>query len=140
MSDFRFGRLMEVKEKLLEHKQGELESARSAVETLAAGIISMEKEIADRYNGMASRGMTGEEFALLIGHLAYLDGRKASMREEKEKGDVRVQVLRSQLLSLATELKMFEKLKLKALQAAKIAGRRKEQKIMDDLALRTEAK
>ena len=63
----------------------------------------MEEEIADRYNGMVSRCMTGEQFSLLIGHLAYLDGRKAAMREEKEKTDKRINALRRELLGLTME-------------------------------------
>jgi flagellar export protein FliJ len=84
--------------------------------------------------------MTGEQFSLLIGHLAYLDGKKAAMREEKEKTDERISAVRRELLGLTMEVKMFEKLKVKALQAAKIAAHRKEQKMMDDLALRVEGK
>jgi len=140
MFNFRFNRLMEIKEKLREHKQGELESAIAASETLMRRIRTMEEEIVNRYNGMVSRCMTGEQFSLLIGHLAYLDGKKAAMREEKEKTDERISAVRRELLGLTMEVKMFEKLKVKALQAAKIAAHRKEQKMMDDLALRVEGK
>ena len=140
MFNFRFSRLMEIKEKLREHKQGELESAIAASETLMHRIRAMEEEIVNRYNGMVSRCMTGEQFSLLIGHLAYLDGKKAAMREEKEKTDERISAVRRELLGLTMEVKMFEKLKVKALQAAKIAAHRKEQKMMDDLALRVEGK
>ena len=140
MSDFRFSRLMEIKEKLREHKQREMESVVAAAGALTRGIRVVEEEIADRYNGMVGRCMTGEEFSLLTGHLAYLDDRKAAMRNEKEKADMRVNVLRRELLDLTTELKMFEKLKLKALQAARTAGHRKEQKMMDALAVRAEGK
>ncbi len=140
MSDFRFNRLMEIKEKLREHKQQELEKATAAAGTLTRAIRAIEEEIAERCNGMARLCMTGEEFSLLIGHLAYLDGRKAALRAEKEKADMLVDALRCELLSLTTELKMFEKLKSKALQAARIAGHKKEQKMMDGLALRVERK
>jgi len=140
MFNFRFNRLMEIKEKLREHKQGELESAIAASEKLMRRIRTMEEEIVNRYNGMVSRCMTGEQFSLLIGHLAYLDGKKAAMREEKEKTDERISAVRRELLGLTMEVKMFEKLKVKALQAAKIAAHRKEQKMMDDLALRVEGK
>ena len=140
MFNFRFNRLMEIKEKLREHKQGELESAIAASETLMHRIRAMEEEIVNRYNGMVSRCMTGEQFSLLIGHLAYLDGKKAAMREEKEKTDERISAVRRELLALTMEVKMFEKLKVKALQTARIAAHRKEQKMMDDLALRAERK
>jgi flagellar export protein FliJ len=131
---------MEIKEKLREHKQGELESAVAASETLMRRITAMEEEIVDRYNGMLSRCMTGEQFSLLIGHLAYLDMKKAAVREEKEKTDKRVNALRRELLALTMEVKMFEKLKKKALQAARIASARSERKMMDDLASRAEGK
>ena len=140
MFNFRFSRLMEIKEKLREHKQGELESAIAASETLMHRIRAMEEEIVNRYNGMVSRCITGEQFSLLIGHLTHLDGKKAAMSEEKEKTDKRINALRKELLGLTMEVKMFEKLKVKALQAARIASARKEQKMMDDLALRAERK
>ena len=140
MFNFRFSRLMEIKEKLREHKQGEMESAIAASETLMHRIRAMEEEIVNRYNGMVSRCITGEQFSLLIGHLAYLDGKKAAMRAEKEKTDKRINALRRELLALTMEVKMFEKLKKKALQAARIASARNERKMMDDLASRVEGK
>jgi len=140
MFNFRFSRLMEIKEKLREHKQGEMESAIAASETLMHRIRAIEEEIVNRYNGMVSRCITGEQFSLLIGHLAYLDGKKAAMRAEKEKTDKRINALRRELLALTMEVKMFEKLKKKALQAARIASARNERKMMDDLASRVEGK
>ena len=140
MYSFRFSRLMEIKEKLREHKQRELESAIAASGALMAGILAVKEEIADRYNGMVSRRMTGEEFSLLIGHLAHLDGKQTGMKQQKEKTDSRINALRKELLGVTMELKMFEKLKSKALQAARVAGHRKEQKMMDDLAARSERK
>ncbi len=140
MSSFRFSRLMEVKEKLREHKQRELESATAGSDALARGIRAMEEEVADRYNGMISRCITGEEFSFLLGHLAYLDGKKTAMMEEKDRTDKRINALRRELLGLSVELKMFDKLKLKALQATRTAVHKKEQKMMDDLAIRSERK
>lgn len=136
MFRFRFSRLAEIKEKLLEQKQEELEKAIAVVGALTQGIRAAEEETARRCEGMVSRCMTGEEFSLLMGHLAYLDKRKAAMREEKTREDGRVETLRKELMGLATELKMFEKLKAKDSQAAKTAERKKEQKLMDEMAER----
>ncbi len=140
MSNFRFSRLLEIKENLREHKQGEMESAVAASERLMLKILAMEEEIVSRYNGLVSRCVTGEQFSLLIGHLAYLDKKRTATREEKEKTDKRINALKKELLGLTMEVKMFEKLKSKDLQAARVAAHRKEQKMMDDLALRTEGK
>ncbi len=136
MFRFRFRRLAEVKEKLLEHKRQELEMTVAAVAALRQGIADVEKETAERYEGMVGRSLTGEEFSLLMGHLAFLDSRKKAMREEKKKTDVRVGILRKELAGLAAELKMFEKLRLKDFQAARLLDRKKEQKVMDELASR----
>jgi flagellar export protein FliJ len=134
MFRFRFAKLMEVKEKLLESKQEELKRAISASGALARGIHVVEEESARRCEAMVNRCMAGEQFSLLMGHLAYLDRRKAAMVEEKKREDGQVETLRKELSGLAAELKMYEKLKLKDLQAARMAERRKEQKVMDGLA------
>jgi len=51
-----------------------------------------------------------------------------------------VSTIRQELLALEMELKILEKLKAKALQAARKVRNRKEQRVMDDLALRIEGK
>lgn len=138
MLKFRFGRLMEVKEKVLEHRQRELETALAAVSLLAGRIHAIEKEIAYHHHDMTVRCLTGKEFSLLISHLAYLDGEKTTVTTEKKNADGLVDRLRKELSALAVELKMFEKLKSKALQAERKRDRKKEQKVLDELALRIE--
>ncbi len=140
MSDFRYDRLLEVKEKLLEHKQSELEIAIASVAAVVSDIEKVEKETADTYDQITSRCLTGKELSILIGYLSYLDERKASLYEEKEKRETRVSTIRQELQALEMELKILEKLKAKALQAARKVRNRKEQRVMDDLALRIEGK
>jgi flagellar export protein FliJ len=140
MSDFRYDRLLEVKEKLLEHKQTELEIAIASVAAVVSDIEKVEKETTDTYEQITSRCLTGKELSILTGYLSYLDERKASLREEKEKRETRVSTIRQELQALEIELKILEKLKAKALQAARKVRNRKEQRVMDDLALRIEGK
>jgi flagellar export protein FliJ len=140
MSDFRYDRLLEVKEKLLEHKQSELEIAIASVAAVVSDIEKVEKETADTYDQITSRCLTGKELSILTGYLSYLDERKASLYEEKEKRETRVSTIRRELQALEMELKILEKLKAKALQAARKVRNRKEQRVMDDLALRIEGK
>jgi len=140
MSDFRYDRLLEVKEKLLEHKQSELEIAIASVAAIVSDIEKVEKETADTYDQITSRCLTGKELSILTGYLSYLDERKASLYEEKEKRETRVSTIRRELQALEMELKILEKLKAKALQAARKVRNRKEQRVMDDLALRIEGK
>jgi len=140
MSEFRFNRLLEIKEKLLEHKQTELEIAIASVAAVVSDIEKVEKETTDTYAQITSRCLTGKELSILTGYLSYLDGRKATLYEEKEKRETLVSTIRKELQALEIELKILEKLKAKALQAARKARNRKEQRVMDDLALRIEGK
>ncbi len=84
--------------------------------------------------------MTGEEFSTVTGYLNYLDGRKLTFLKEKGRREERVDGLRADLLALSIELKMLEKLEVKDLAAFKKIGNKKQQKAMDDLALRNERK
>jgi flagellar export protein FliJ len=131
---------MEVKEKLLEHKQRELETALAAVADLVSRARAIEGQIAEQYNDMVARCITGKEFSLLVGYLTYLDGKKATIEGLKDKADARVNLLRAKLSGLAIEVKMLEKLRSKDLREARKADSRREQKMMDDLALRIEGK
>jgi len=129
---------MEVKEKVLEHKQRELETAIAVASMLSGRIHAIEKEIAYHHHDMTVRCLTGKEFSLLISHLAYLDGKKMTARTEKKRADGRVDTLRKELSALATELKIFENLKSKAVQTERKRDRKKEQKLLDEMALRRE--
>lgn len=140
MSEFRYSRLLEVKEKLLEHKQSELEIAIASVAAVVSQIEKVERETADTYDQLTSRRLTGRELSMITGYLSYLDGRKAALFKEKEERENCVSTLRGELRALEIELKILEKLKAKALQAARKARNRKEQRVMDDLALRIERK
>ena len=140
MSEFRYNRLLEVKEKLLEHKQTELEIAIASVAAVVSEIENVARETADTYDQLTSRPMTGRELSILTGYLSYLDEKKARLYEEKGKREARVSTLRSELQALEIELKILEKLKAKALEVLRKARNRKEQRVMDDLALRIEGK
>jgi flagellar FliJ protein len=133
---FRFERLIEVKEKLVEHKQQEMERTAAEAAALAQKAADISKEISGRYDEMSSRCVTGEEFSMLLGSVLYLDVQKAATLKEKANREARVDALRAELIGLMVELKVFEKLKIRAFRAAKKVLARKEQKLMDDLAAR----
>ena len=139
MSKFRYSRLIEVKEKLLKKKQAELEMAISAVDDIAKEMRTVGQAIEDGYGSMTERCISGTDFAVLKDYLEYLDRHLKVLAEERERRNKRVVALRLELMVLATELKMLEKLKVKAVRAFRKAENRKEQKTMDDIALRTEA-
>jgi flagellar export protein FliJ len=136
MSDFRYARLMEVKEKFLEEKQRELDVAITALRAVMEEIDGVQRETAGTCNDMTTRCLTGKELSVLVGYLAYLDTKKASLCEERTEGEEHLNAIRTALWDLEIELKMLEKLKTKALRMVKKAQNKKEQKLMDELALR----
>lgn len=140
MFEFRYDKLMEVKEKLIEHKQRQLEAALSSLHRAINEVLECEREIADRFNDLTGRCLTGNEFSALTNYLAFLDVRKADLSNTKKEKANLVTTLRTELCTLEMELKILEKLKLRIFQTIKKARNRKEQKVMDDLALRTELK
>lgn len=140
MSEFRYDRLMEIKEKLLEQRQRDLETALMSQTAVIKEIDRVEGESARTYNDIATRRLTGKELSMLTGYLSYLDISKKQLYNEKRERERKVAALRNALLSLEMELKVFEKLKFRVLQRIKKARNRIEQKLMDDLALRTERK
>lgn len=136
MSEFRYQRLLDIKEKLLEHKQAELEVAIGSVQAVVEQIHGLEREAAETYLPLTTRCLTGNEFSGLVDYLAYLDARKAGLKEEKKAREERVSFLRAELLALEIEIKILEKLRTKAFRKAKKAQDKREQKLMDELALR----
>ncbi len=138
MSEFRYTRLIEVKEKLLEQKQRQLDEAISAVRAVIEDIERIQKEIDDGYNEIVSKCLTGKEFSAITDYLNYLDIKKSGLIQEKAQREKRVEVVRTELKTLAIEMKMLEKLQIKAAARVRKERNRKEQKFMDDLAMRTE--
>jgi flagellar export protein FliJ len=138
MSDYRYGRLMEVKERLLEQKQTELDGAVTALGAVIEQIEAVGHETGRTYDEMTARCLTGKELSVLVDYMAYLDMRKADLYNEKTRIRSRLEGIRKELCDLEVELKMLEKLKSKALQIIKKTRKKKEQKLMDELALRIE--
>lgn len=138
MYRFRFERLLEVKERLLEHKRSELERTVGEAEALAQAVRAIEGEIAARYDGMSGRLIPEGEFSLILGSLRYLDIKKADVMREKGIKDAAAAALRAELAALLLEMKMLGKLKARALRAAAKSAGRREQKVMDEVAMRAE--
>lgn len=136
MSEFRFQRVLDIKKKLLEHKQAELEIALHAVSTIEKEMNDVEKEMTETYLPLTNRCLTGSELTALTDYLAFLDRKRTGLRKEKQRREERVHEVRAELRALETERKVLEKLKAKALETVRKARNKKDQKLMDELALR----
>jgi len=136
MTKFRLHRIIEVKEKLIEDKEGELEIALNVLSNLNHDIEAIGKDIDARYQEMITPSLSGGDFSIIRDHLVYLENRRAILIDERENAEERIRLLRAQLVELLKELKMLETLKAKTVKAIKKIEHRKEQKNLDGMALR----
>jgi len=139
MSKFRLERVIEVKNKVMDDKKKDLDRALTALNGINEAIVTVEADIKRSYEAMNSP-MGGGDFSVLRDFLFHLDGKKANLLEEKAQASAKLGAIRAELLELAKELRMLDTLKSKALQREKKLQNRKEQKTMDDMALRAEEK
>jgi flagellar export protein FliJ len=138
MTKFRLSRIIEIKEKLIEDKERELEGAISSLNEIMAGIETAEKDIERSYNKMTIPSLSGCDFSVLKDYLAYLDNRKLCLLEERSNVQKRIDQIRADLVEFLKELKMLETLRSKAFKVMKKSENRKEQKSLDAMALRLE--
>jgi len=138
MTKFRLSRIIEVKEKLIEDKERELEETISAMNDIIQGIDVTEKDIEKSYNKLTFPSLSGGDFSVLKDYLSYLEYRKTCFLEEQANTQQRIDHLRANLIELMKELKMLETLQSKALKVLKKNENRKIQKNLDAMALRIE--
>jgi flagellar export protein FliJ len=136
MTKFRLSRIIEVKEKLIEDKERELEEAISVMNDIISGIDATEKDIEKNYDDLAIPSLSGGDFSVLKDYLSYLENRKQILLDEKTEAQKRIDQLRINLIELMKELKMLETLKAKANKVMKMYENRKIQKNLDAMALR----
>ncbi len=140
MAKFRLERIIEIKNKLLDDKKNDLEAMKGELTSVENSIDALNSEINDNYEGMSGRSMGGSDFSVWKDYIYSLGAKKDDLMEEKNKIIDRIDHMKAELYEMAKELKMFEKLKSKAFQVEKKHLDRKEQKILDEIALRIEEK
>jgi flagellar export protein FliJ len=136
VANLRIERLIEIKEKLKEEKERELEEVKAVMQLIVSNIRDIEATINATYNPILTTTLSGEDFAVLKDYINYLNEKKTNLVAEGERVKKKVEVLRSQFFEMAKELKMFEKLKAKSDAVLKKSENRKEQKKLDAMALR----
>jgi flagellar export protein FliJ len=138
MTKFRLSRIIEIKEKLIEDKERELEETVSAMNDIILGIDVTDKDIEKSYNKLTIPSLSGGDFSVLKDYLSYLENRKMRLHDEKANTQQKIDHLRANLVELLKELKMLETLQSKTLKVFKKNENRKEQKNLDAMALRIE--
>lgn len=127
---------MEVKRKVLEDKEGELDGAAKELAALNLGIDALAGDIEETYKGFIGSTLSGQDFSVIKDYLAHLERKRLNSMEEMAALQESMDLLKAELLGLLKELKMLETLESKMLKGMKRAENRKDQKSLDQLALR----
>jgi len=136
MTKFRLSRIIDVKEKLIEDKERELEEAINTIDDITLALDATEKDVEKSYNELAIPSLSGGDFSVLKDYLSYLNDRKHRLIDEKDLTQQRIEQLRINLINLMKELKMLEILRSKAAKVVKRTENRRIQKNLDSMALR----
>jgi flagellar export protein FliJ len=136
MIKLRVDRIIEIKEKMKEDKERDLEGLKATIRSIIDDIANIDDELQKKHNNMAVAGIDGNEFSALRDYMFHLDARKANLMEKRANMRKVADSLSSECFELAKDMKMLEKLKLKAMRKIKKVEDRREQKILDYIALR----
>ena len=140
MDKKRIDRIIEIKEKLRQDKEREIEETVSKMSCICDEIRSVDNDIEKNYEKISETPLTGNDFAVIKDYLEYLDITKTSLICEKESAQEQIDVLKAEFFEIARELKMLCTLKEKVARVIKKSQNRREQKMLDDMALRIEDK
>jgi flagellar export protein FliJ len=136
MAKLRVERIIEIKEKMKEDKERDLENLKTTITLIMNDIANIDDELQKKHNNMAATGIDGNEFSVLRDYMFYLDATKVNLMEKRVNMRKVADSLSSECFELAKEIKMLEKLKLRAIRKIKKVEGRREQKVLDYIALR----
>jgi len=136
----RIDRIIEIKEKLKKDKEREVEETTAKMAAIRAEINAVDGQIDDNYAKLSARSISGNDFAVIKDYLDYLDVQKSSLLGERASMQETLDLLQHELYEYARELKMLGKLQDKINRAFKKTENRREQKLLDEMALRLDDK
>jgi len=136
----RIDRIIEIKEKLRKDKEREVEEAAVKMAAICAEINAVDGLVDDNYAKLSARSISGNDFAVIKDYLDYLDVQKSSLLGERASMQETLDLLQHELYEYARELKMLGKLQDKIMRAFRKTENRREQKLLDEMALRLEDK
>lgn len=140
MSKFRFDRLIEVKENLLNEKKKDLKKTTDLYEGISMEITITEDNIKRDFSRIAEPDTDSNDIYVLREHIIWLEARKSRLSEERRTTLEKIEILRVELGEILKEIKTLETLKNRALQVMRKEVNKKEQKKLDELALRVNPK
>jgi len=136
----RIDRIIEIKERLRKDKEREVEEASAKMAAICGEIASVGRQIDQNYGMISGRSLSGSDFAVIKDYLDHLDVLRSNLICEKASMQETIDLLQEELYEFARELKMLGKLQEKINKAFKKSENRREQKLLDEIALRLEDK
>jgi flagellar export protein FliJ len=136
----RLERIIEIKEKLMDDKEREIDEEKGKLDSVYLAIEAVDADIEKNYERMTGASMKGNDFSVITDYLEYLENMKCSLIGKRESIEEKITVLKEELVDLMKEMKMLGTLRDKILATLKKSLNRREQKLLDDIALRIEEK
>jgi flagellar export protein FliJ len=136
----RLERIIEIKETLMDDKERKIDEEKGKLDSVHRAIEAVDTDIEKNYERITGTSMNGNDFSVIMEYLEYLENMKCSLVGERESVQEKIDVLKEELIDLLKEIKMLNTLRDKILATLKKSFNRREQKLLDDIALRIEEK
>jgi len=136
----RLDRIIEIKEKIMDDKEREIEEEKSKLDSVNRAIEAVDIDIEKNYERITGKSIQGNDFSVITDYLEYLENMKCSLIGERETVEEKIAILKEELIELMKEMKMLGTLRDKIIATLKKTFNRREQKLLDDIALRIEEK
>lgn len=103
---------------------------------VSSTIAALEADIDYRHHVLSEMHFSGSDFAIFKDFLTHLDASRSAYLSQQEQLRRQIDEMKLQLTEILKEIKMLETLKAKALAELKKTRNRKEQKRLDEIAIR----
>lgn len=139
MRSDRLQRIIELKERLMEEKERLLDQHTKELALIKSNIANLDYSINSNYNELCTRPLNGNEFSVIKNYLEYLSQARNHALTQLGRMEAKIAAVRQELYDLLKEMKMLDALKQRALSAARKLDNRKQQKRLDEIALRLDS-
>jgi flagellar export protein FliJ len=136
MSKLRVERIIEVKENIMDDKKKEMEAIAADIDITTNNINEIDIIINLNYDKLTATLMNSNDIYVLKEYIIYLENKKLDIIVQREKLRTKLDTAKAELLEMIKEIKMLEILKSKELKIIKKSQNKREQKMLDELALR----
>jgi flagellar export protein FliJ len=136
----RLERIIGIKKRLMDDKEREIDEEKGKLDSVNRAIEAVDADVEKNFERMTGTSMKGNDFCVIMDYLEYLENMKCSLIVEKESVQEKIGVLKEELIDFMKEIKMLNTLRERIIATLKKSFNRREQKLLDDIALRIEEK